>query len=121
MHAPTVTIGGVKDGKLTVRLEVENRGVAPFYYDWKAEWGLLSDGRAAKSAVCSGKLTGLLPGDKPRVWADTLDVKGVRAGMYTLAVRVPNPLPKGTPLRFANKTQDIAAPGWLSLGNVRIP
>jgi hypothetical protein len=119
-YAPTVTIGEVKDGRLTVRLEVENRGVAPFYYDWKAEWGLLSDGRAAMSVVCSGKLTELLPGDTPRVWADTLDVNGLQPGTYTLAVRVPNPLAKGQPLRFANKTQDIAASGWLSLGSVRI-
>lgn len=120
-HCPAVTIGDVADGKLTVRLEVENRGVAPFYYNWRAEWGLLSDGRVEKSADCSGKLTGLLPGDKARVWADTLDLTGVKPGTYTLAVRVPNPLPTGKPLRFANKTQDVTAPGWLSLGNVRIP
>lgn len=120
-HSPAATIGEVVNGKLKVRLEIENRGVAPFYYDWKAEWGLLSDGRVAKSADCSGKLTGLLPGDKPRVWTDTLDVKGMKAGAYTLAVRVPNSLQAGKPLRFANTTQDVSAPGWLSLGNVQIP
>ena len=69
----------------------------------------------------SGTLTGLLPGDEPRVWTDTLDVKGLKGGTYTLAVRVPNPLPQGKPLRFANATQDADAPGWLSLGTVQIP
>lgn len=119
-HVPAVTIGGVRDGKLSVRLEVENRGVAPFYYDWTAEWGLLAGGRAATSFAGSGKLTGLLPGAGPRAWADTLDVGGVPAGTYTLGVRVPNPLTGGRPVRFANKTQDAAAPGWLSLGEVQI-
>ncbi|MGL4552517.1 MAG: DUF4832 domain-containing protein [Gemmataceae bacterium] len=120
-HAPAVTVGEVKGGKLGVRLEIENRGVAPFYYDWRAEWGLLADGKAVKTWPASGKLTGLLPGDRPRAWADALDVTGVRAGKCTLAVRVPNPMKAGKPVRFANKSQDAAAPGWLSLGEVEIP
>lgn len=118
-HAPAVTIGPVSDGKLKVSLEVENRGVAPFYYDWKPEFGLLTGGRAVKTAAGAGRLTGLLPGDRPRVWADTLDVRGLPPGVYTLAVRVPNPLPSGKPIRFANATQD-AATGWLALGEVQI-
>jgi hypothetical protein len=79
---------------------------------------LLADGEAVKTFAASGKLTGLLPGDKPRVWADTLDASGVKAGKYTLAVRVPNPLPKGKPLRFANATQQTG--GWLTLGAVEV-
>lgn len=117
-HAPAVTAGAVKDGKLSVNVEVENRGVAPFYYDWKPEYGLLADGKAVKTFAGTGKLTGLLPGDKPRVWADTLDVTGVKAGAYTLGVRVPNLMKTGTPVRFANETQ--ASDGWLSLGAVEI-
>lgn len=117
-HAPAVTVGVVTGGKLEVKLEIENRGVAPFYYDWKAEWGLLADGKAVKTWPASGKLTGLLPGDKLRAWTDTLDVSGVQAGKYTLAVRVPNPLKGGKPVRFANDTQ--ASDGWLSLGAVEV-
>jgi hypothetical protein len=120
-HCPKVTIGAVAAEKVAVRLEIVNRGVAPFYYDWKGEWGLLSDGKVVQAVESSGTLTGLLPGEAPTAWTDTLDVKGVKAGTYTLAVRVPNPLPTGKPLRFANNTQDVDAPGWLSLGTVRIP
>nr|MCU0704498.1 DUF4832 domain-containing protein [Fimbriiglobus sp.] len=116
-HAPAVTVGEVSGGKLAVALEIENRGVAPFYYDWKAEWGLLADGKAVKAWPASGKLTGLLPGDKPRTWADSLDVGGVKAGKYTLAVRVSNPLKTGKPLRFANETQGDE---WLTLAPVEV-
>ena len=120
-HCPKVIIGAVAAGTVSVRLEIVNRGVAPFYSDWKGEWGLLVDGKVVQAMESSGTLTGLLPGDEPRVWTDTLDVKGLKGGTYTLAVRVPNPLPTGKPLRFANATQDADAPGWLSLGTVQIP
>lgn len=119
-HVPAVTIGELPDGGLSVRLQVENRGVAPFYYDWKPEWGFLADGRAVTTVPANGSLVGLLPGDPPRTWTDTLDVRGMKGGSYTLAVRVPNPLKTGKPLRFANTTQDAVAAGWLSLGDVRL-
>ncbi len=120
-HCPRVSIGAVQDGKLAVKLEIENRGVAPFYYDWPAQWSLLADGSPVKTFPASGKVTHLLPGERPRLWADTLDVSGVNAGKYVLAVQVMNPMRGGKPLRFANRTQDASAPGWLSLGRVRIP
>lgn len=119
-HALAVTMGEVQDGKLRVSLEIENRGVAPFYYDWKPEFGLLKDGQPIKTFVGSGSLKGLLPGEPPRVWTETLDVRGVPPGTYTVFVRVPNPMPGGKPVRFANATQQIES-GRLLLGEVRIP
>jgi hypothetical protein len=120
-HVPGVTIGGLKDGKLMVEVEVENRGVAPFYYDWAPEYGLILDGEAVRTVRSGGKLIGLLPGAKPRVWADTLDLSNVKAGTYKLAIRVPNMLRTGHPVKFANKSQDSDAPGWLTLGAIEVP
>jgi hypothetical protein len=115
-HLPAVTIGPVTDGMFDVTVEIENRGVAPFYYDWPVEFGLLSpDGSLVKTFHSAGKLTGLLPSDKPRVWNEKLALQGVKPGTYYLALRVANPLPKGMPVRFANDTQDQHAPGWLTL------
>ena len=119
-HAPAVTVGDVAGGRLPVTLELVNRGVAPFYYDWKPEFGLLKGGVAVKTWPGTGKLTGLLPGDGPRSWSESLDLAGVAAGRYKLAVRVPNPLKTGRPLRFANDSQDADAPGWLTLGAVGV-
>ncbi len=117
-HVPGVTIDKAAGDKLTVQVEVFNRGVAPFYYDWKPEFGLIDSGKVVKTFPGSGKITDLLPGDKPRVWDDTLDLSGVKPGNYKLALRIPNTLKNGHPLRFANKTQDADAPGWLTLGSV---
>ncbi len=119
-HAVAVTLGRVAGGKLPVAVELENRGVAPFYAAWPAEYGLVAGGTAVKTFRGSGKLAGLLPGDKPRVWSDALDVAGVAAGSYRVAVRVPNPMPRGRPVGFANTTQDADAPGWLTLGEVEV-
>jgi len=118
-HCPRVTLGQVSHGKLTVELVLENRGVAPFYQDWRPEWGLLADGKVVATYVGRGRLTGLLPGDPPRVWMETIEVSGATPGKYTLAVRVPNPLKGGKPIRFANEVQ--AADGWLVLGTVAVP
>lgn len=42
-------------------------------------------------------------------------------GPRTLTVRGANPMPGGHPVRFANKTQDKDADGWLTLTTVRLP
>ena len=118
-HVPAVTISPVANETLPVKVEIENRGVAPFYYDWPLEFGLLgAGGGVIKTFNTIDKLTGLLPGDPRRAWDEKLALKGLKAGTYKLALRVPNPLPKGLPVRFANKTQDQDASGWLTLTSV---
>ena len=116
-HVPAISVANDKD-TLKIGLELQNRGVAPFYYDWKAEYGLIAAGKVVKTFKSSGKLIGLLPSDMAREWQDEFDLSDVPVGAYTLAMRVPNPLPTGLPLRFANATQDRDIVGWLSLTTV---
>jgi Domain of unknown function (DUF4832) len=118
-HVPSVVAVASKE-RLQIDLELQNRGVAPFYYDWKAEYGLIAKNKVIKTHQSTGKLVGLLPGTPARVWKDNIDLKGLPPGEYTLAVRVPNTLPNGSPIRFANKTQDRDVDGWLSLTSVSI-
>jgi hypothetical protein len=105
-HVPGVTVR--RDGAaLEVAVEVENRGVAPFYHDWPARFSLLGvDGKAVRTFPAGGTLRGLLPGEPPRVWKERLDLGGVAPGAYRLALEVPNPMPNGRPLRFANREQE---------------
>ncbi len=116
-YVPSVNYS-TDNNKLTMQLKLQNRGVAPFYYDWKAEYGMIANGKVNKINVSTGRLKGLLPGDPPRVWSDTIDISDLPKGKYTLALRIPNPLPNGLPLRFANATQDRDLDGWMSLVNV---
>lgn len=116
-HVPAVAIG--REGKsLAVTVEVENRGVAPFYSDWPVSFALAADGKVVREWKGAGKVTGLLPGDPARMWAETFDLGDTPPGTYRVLVRVANPLPKGHPIRFANETQDRDVVGWMTLGEV---
>jgi Domain of unknown function (DUF4832) len=119
-HAPAATITSLANGRQKVELEIENRGVAPFYADWKPEYALLQAGQPGKTWPGTGKLSGLLPGDRPRTWTDTIDLSAVKPGKYQLALRIPNPMKNGHPLKFANATQDADVPGWMSLGGIEV-
>lgn len=120
-HIPAATLDQKADGKLTVVVEIENRGIAPFYQDWRPELALLDgQGQLSKPYPVGGKLTGLLPGDPKRTWAETIDTSGLKPGTYRVLLRVANPLPNGKPLRFANADQDRDQPGWLTLGEAAI-
>jgi hypothetical protein len=89
------------DGELS--LTVENRGVAPFYYDWGVE--IQQAGVALSTVPVGWKLSQVLPG-KPVGWKVKID----QSAAYRLQVR--NPMKGGKPLRFANKEQ---GEGWLRI------
>lgn len=113
---------GVRREQLTVSLAVTNTGVAPFYYDWPVELAARdNDGKLVRTWKPGWRLTGILPGEPPADWRFEAATAGLGNGEYTLLLRVPNVLENGAPLRFANEAQDRHEPGWLSLGNVRLP
>ncbi|MEZ6014550.1 MAG: DUF4832 domain-containing protein [Planctomycetota bacterium] len=97
-------------------LLVENRGVAPFYADWPVELAAFRGGQRIDAMQPEGwDLRGVEARNKPKdrqpstTWRATLP--GEWAGAE-LRVRVPNPMPSGRPLRFANREQ---AGEWLVL------
>lgn len=113
LHVASARVEGA-----ALELVVENRGVAPFYADWKAE---LSAFRRAPQGTVAGpvagegaalhvgwRVAGLMPGEAA-TWRATLPESWRGA---ELRVRVPNPMPGGRPLRFANREQ---AGEWLVL------
>jgi hypothetical protein len=101
-------------------LALTNTGVAPFYYDWPVELGALdAEGKLAATWKTDWKLTGIQPGETPLPWRHRIDTARLAAGGYRLLVRVPNPMPGGNPLRFANRDQDQHLPSWLTLGEFK--
>ena len=99
--------------KATVSLRVTNRGVAPFYYDWPVEFAVLgADGKVLSSTTVEANLPSLLPNEKAE-WTATLP-----AEVGTVVVRIPNAMPGGAPIRFANANQDADFPGYLTIGTI---
>lgn len=96
-----------------LRVALTNQGVAPFYYPWKARFRLLAaDGNTAAELVSPHALTGILPGESV-VWK--LELPGNASREMKVLMQVPNPLPNGKPVKFANRSQDTELDGWLTL------
>ncbi len=121
-HVPTAVFPEhVRGDSMPITIRVENRGVAPFYYPWKLELGVLDDqGEIVASQPTDWSLLKILPSEPPHTWSAKVPLDDLKSGAsYTLALRVINPLTTGKSLRFANETQDADAPGWLTLGTFR--
>ncbi|MEM7456210.1 MAG: DUF4832 domain-containing protein [Planctomycetota bacterium] len=92
------------DRQFSLQLQLENRGVAPFYYKWPVEI-VLGDGSGNVTIVeTDWNLTETIPGDEIR-WNHS---SGIPAGVSTVesvAIRVKLPFENLRPLRFANETQ----------------
>jgi hypothetical protein len=118
-HVPAAELEVGADA-VKVRVSVRNLGVAPFYYDWPAELGIMdSQDNLAGTWKTDWKLTSIMPGEPAAVWEAMLRPE-VGQGIYTFLLRVVNPLPGGKPLRFANVEQDQDKDGWLTLGSLGV-
>lgn len=102
-----------------LRLKIENRGTAPFYYDWPVETAVLdAGGKLAAIAKLDWKITAIASGSSVN-W-EFAGLHGLTPGRYKLLLRIVNPLEGGRPLCFANATQNADKAGWLTLGSVDI-
>lgn len=118
LYVSAVKLTRTGDGELSVLVDIENRGLAPFYYDWTVELGVVDKQQhILKQSRTSWQLTEILPGKKVQ-WHTTWS--GIPSGADKILLHVVNPLSNGKPLCFANAEQDQTVPGWLTLGNVPI-
>jgi len=119
LHIHCAAIHRQDDG-WDITLHVVNTGIAPFYYDWPVELGALDPtGNLVAAWKTDWKLTGILPGEPARLWQHHLTAGAWAREGTRLLLRVPNPMPGGRPLRFANRQQDHDLDGWLTLGTIR--
>lgn len=122
---PKVYLDG-SGGQLKVGVEIENRGVAPFYYDWQVELTAKSGGKVVKTWKPDWKISGILPDEGQNVnrkaFQSLLNNGELANGKYDIYMRVVNPLgavtSKATKFRFANAEQ--GEDGWLALGSVSL-
>lgn len=116
LHIASASIA-MNGEQLALSLTVTNTGIAPFYYDWPIVLGAVNQqNQLAATWKPEWKLTSVLPNEKAPAWRFVAPVKSLPPGAYQLLLRVPNPMPNGSPLRFANQSQDRTVPGWVTLG-----
>ncbi len=114
LNVPAAAWVPQSDGKLHVTVKMENRGVAPFYYNWPVVLQFANASGALIGAPLSTdwKLSTVLPGTT-QTFQTVLPA--VPANAKELLLRVSTPLANGNPLRFANAAQDRTVNTWLSL------
>ncbi|KJQ54431.1 DUF4832 domain-containing protein [Microbacterium sp. SA39] len=102
----------------SVSLTITNRGVAPFAYDWPGEFVVLgADGAVTARVSVDAAPTGILPGATATVQA-AIPVDAATNG--TVAFHVPDVMPGGAPLRFANVTQDQDAAACFAIRRTKL-
>ena len=113
--------GSASSQPQTITVQILNTGVAPFYYDWPVQLGVLNHSNLlVRNWTTDWKLSALVPGTNA-LWTCTQTNPSLSAGQYTLLLSVLNPMTNGLSLRFANQTQDQNLAGWLTLGQFSIP
>lgn len=105
----------LKSGRFqTLSITIKNCGVAPFYYPWTVQAGILdASHKVTQSWDTDWNISTILPDESARFtfhFPDESPPKGT-----SMAIGVVNPMPGGFPLRFANATQDQHASGWMTL------
>ncbi|GIH23370.1 beta-galactosidase [Acrocarpospora phusangensis] len=107
-------------GQAKIAVRIANRGIAPFYYDWTPELAAVdASGRVVSRWPTPWSITGIQPDAPPTELTAHLNLNGLGRGDYELTLRVPNPLPRGNDLRFANTAQDVHS-GLLTLGTLTV-
>lgn len=127
LHVPKSYINDVTLGsRLKVGIEMENKGVAPFYYNaasnWPVQIGLKSGNKIVKTWDTTWDITKVLPGDRKVFTWSTSDLD-ILSKNYDVVMRIKNPLSdvvgdKALKVLFANEEQ--GEDGWLKLASVNI-
>ncbi|SHO48397.1 DUF4832 domain-containing protein [Anaerocolumna xylanovorans] len=84
--------GKAKTGNnLSVKMKWNNKGVAPFYYNWPLELSLAdSKGKIAAKTITSADITKWLPGETVTTQSISIP-KNLKKGEYTLCVAILDP------------------------------
>jgi hypothetical protein len=104
LHVKAASLSKVGN-RLGVSVMIENRGVAPIYYDWPVELHLSYGNRTHVIKNASWSLSKVQPA-KSETFKFVFDRVVPRKDEYTVSVRIPNLLKKGKPVRFANQRGD---------------
>jgi Domain of unknown function (DUF4832) len=102
----------------SLRIRIDNHGLAPFYGTWAVEIGVV-DGNKRVTNVSreSWQMEKILPGGSEEFSAQLSASATVDS--ERLVMRLVPPLANGKPFRFANASQDATVEGWLTLADIK--
>jgi hypothetical protein len=105
-------------GRDIFEFRIENRGVAPFYYNWPVEAALFDPaGKTVQAVAVEGGIHGVLPGTAFRTLSAQFAKRPKPGRGWRVGIRVPNPMKGGKALRFTNKLEG----DWLMISLAPAP
>jgi hypothetical protein len=110
---------------LNVDIKIQNRGVAPVYYNWEVEFGVVNTSNLSFTSLgkTDWNINGIQPGGIDYLKSSSIS-NSLGSGNYKLLMRFVNPLEalysNSKSLRFANQYQDADRDGWLTLGSFNV-
>jgi hypothetical protein len=107
-------------GPLSVSVRMQNRGVAPFYYNWPVQLAAANASNQVVATWSTGWDLRTVVTSADRQLDFSVASHGLAAGTYKLLMRAAQSLANGKPLRLANQKwgQDVA--NWLTLDTVTV-
>ena len=106
--------------ELAVDVKIQNRGTAPFYYDWNVQLGVANTANELIAIYDTDwKLTQVIERNEDVAFSSVEKKLGLVAGEYQLLIRAVNPLKNGHALVFANAGWSQTVPDWLVLAHFR--
>ncbi|WP_310556759.1 T9SS type A sorting domain-containing protein [Flavobacterium sp.] len=116
-HVNGIKLNAYQNGEINIDVRLENRGVAPFYYNWAVELGLVKDNVLTSLGTTNWNIPAIQP--NATVVKNFTVSQTLQTGTYTIVMRFVNPLtalkPNAKQLSFANSEQNAHKNGWVSL------
>ena len=110
----------IKNDKMDVCLTVENRGVAPFYYNWTVEMVLLDKNQSVIGSFqqTDWDLRKIFPGE-PVIWIkNDIIVDNNSEKQMTIAIKAYNSKQSNQIIEFANEYQNTTNKDYLIIGTI---
>ncbi len=108
------------NGKPTIEVNIQNKGIAPMYANWDVEFGVLNSANQFTTLGSKKMNLNIIQPNVLNNYRSFFSDNTLADGTYTFLMRVVNPLEATSalarPVRFANTTQDQDRAGWITLG-----
>lgn len=100
------------DSSYELNIIIQNKGVAPFYYDWPVSVAIYDGSKIVKETNTTWKISEIAEGSKKEF---SFNLGSNYSNENKILLRIKNPMENGYPVRFSNETQDKDVTEYLTL------